>query len=98
MIRIIALILTLTVFNVNNTLAQSYCQPHDIIVEQLKQRFGEVRFSYGIDNSGTLIETFVNPDNNTFTIIGTRPQGMACVMVAGKDYTVMKVVVPGQDL
>ena len=98
MIRILALILTLTVFNVNNTMAQIFCQSHDVMVEQLKQRYGEIRYSYGINTAGALVETFVNPSTFTFTITTTIPQGQTCVITAGRDYTVMKPAIPGQDL
>ncbi len=62
------------------------CALHDKITDALKDRWGERQIGLGINNEGALVEVYVNPNNGSFTILLTRPDGWSCVATAGKDW------------
>jgi len=65
---------------------QPACGPHDEAVAQLAEKFHESSKSQAITGAGTLLEVFRTEDGSTWTIVVTTPQGMSCVVAAGKDW------------
>lgn len=58
------------------------CMPHDIMVEQLKQRFGETRIMLG-GNASSVTEIFHNPETGSWTLVITGTNGWSCIRSAG---------------
>ena len=63
------------------------CGPHVEAVKQLAEKFHESSKSQAITSAGTLLEVFRTEDGSTWTIVVTTPQGVACVVAAGKDWS-----------
>lgn len=64
--------------------ALSSCGPRAEIVAQLAQKWGERRVGAGLQNRGMVTEVFASPETGTWTILQTRPDGVACARAAGE--------------
>jgi len=60
------------------------CADRTMIVERLSQKYGETRQSAGLNQNNGMVEVFASSDTGTWTILVTMPNGMSCLMAAGK--------------
>ncbi|MCH7936853.1 MAG: hypothetical protein IH994_07160 [Proteobacteria bacterium] len=65
--------------------AAMLCGSRNDVAEDLAKNHGELPVSWGLIGNSHLIEVFVSPTGG-FTIIVTRPDGLACVMAAGENW------------
>ncbi len=65
--------------------AQTMCGERGAVVTSLEKRYSETPVSMGLASNGAIIEILASP-SGTFTIILTRPNGLSCVMAAGKNW------------
>lgn len=75
--------------------AQQACAPRADIVAQLASAYGEHRVAAGLQSPG-VIEVFASAETGTWTIIVTRPDGIACAVAAGEAWQA-DAPKPGQD-
>lgn len=66
--------------------AQQPCALRTDIVAQLEQKYGERRVGAGLQNRGAVTEVFASAETGTWTIIQTRPDGVACAVAAGESW------------
>jgi len=66
--------------------AQNQCAPHNTMMEQLADQYGEGRMSVALDNNGYLIEVYANTTSGTWTAVLTTPDGEACIAAHGTAY------------
>ncbi len=81
------------------TLAQgASCADRNLIVERLAKKYGETRQSAGLNQNNGMVEVFASDDTGTWTILVTMPNGMSCLMAAGKAWQgeTASVEVPGE--
>jgi hypothetical protein len=64
----------------------SSCAERAAIVESLNNKYGEIRQSVGLNQSNGVVEVFASPETGTWTILLTMPNGMSCLMAAGKSW------------
>ncbi len=64
--------------------ALSACAPRADIIAQLQKKYGETRRGAGLQNRGAVTEVFASAATGTWTIIVTRPDGVACAVAAGE--------------
>jgi len=77
--------------------AAAQCAPHESVVAQLADRFGESRQAMGLAPNNALVELFANPETGTWTITGTLPSGVTCMIASGDAYEpVAESLIPGQ--
>lgn len=76
--------------------AQS-CAPFEVIVENLLKRYQEVPQAMG-QGSGFRLVVFADAEGDTFTIIGLRPDGVACQIVSGTGWEVVPAAAPEANL
>jgi hypothetical protein len=62
------------------------CYPRDAIHAHLAERYGERPVGAGV-TAGQLVELLVRPDGASWTILVIRPDGLACPVAAGEDWT-----------
>lgn len=62
------------------------CVPRAALVEQLRDGHAEQPVAMGLDNSGVVVEVFAATGGKTWTIVVTRPNGLACLMAAGQGW------------
>ena len=65
---------------------RSSCAQHQVVVEQLQARFGEVRQSIGLGQNNSVVEMFASTATGTWTIVVTTPNGMACLVASGENW------------
>lgn len=61
------------------------CGPRDSIVMQLNFGYGESSSAYGTTGNGMVAELFLSKEGS-WTMVVTRPDGISCLMAAGKDW------------
>ena len=62
------------------------CFSHAEVARQLKATYHEAPVSLGLQSNGNLLQVFHAPTSGTWTIVSTSPQGMACILAAGRDW------------
>ena len=72
--------------------AATNCAPHDAVVNQLAQSYGESRQSIGLGSNGAVMEVFASEETGTWTITATTPQGLTCLMASGEAYEALSEV------
>lgn len=65
---------------------QPQCNERDNVLDLLAKKYQEVPVGIGITNTGGLVEVLTDAKGGTWTIIVTTPQGMSCLVAAGKDW------------
>lgn len=70
-----------------NSFAQgAKCAPRPAVVERLTDTYGETRQSIGLATNNTVMEVFASAENGTWTIVVTNPQGITCLVAAGRSF------------
>ncbi len=80
-------------------LSQTICGPREAFLKQITGRYKEIRTAIAttIDRQG-LYEVWVST-SGTFTITLTRARsGVACIVLAGKEWNAVPPVKPGKNL
>ena len=65
--------------------AMSMCGIHDQMTGKLEEQYGETQAWIAILDNQLVIEMFVS-DTNTFTVLVSNSQGLACLFASGTDY------------
>lgn len=71
------------------TMAQNLCGERVDIIDTLKTRYHEMPISMGLAGNGGVVEIFAS-NKGSWTIIVTRPTGVACVVSAGEAWESFK--------
>ncbi|MEH6525908.1 MAG: hypothetical protein V7723_07520 [Sneathiella sp.] len=74
----------------NLALAQSACFNRTDLIKHLSGKFEEAPIAAGLAANGSVLELFVSPEGETWTIILTRPDGITCVKASGESWMGMK--------
>jgi len=72
------------------------CAPTALMNEQLRGKYGEAVVSAGVSQGG-LVYVTANAETGTFTVLLQRPDGISCILVAGRGWASKEPVRPGQD-
>jgi hypothetical protein len=62
------------------------CAPRAVVLQELAEKYSEVRQSIGMAGPAQVIEVFADPASGTWTIIATAANGMTCIVAAGAAY------------
>jgi hypothetical protein len=60
------------------------------IVAELTQRYREAPVAFGLANSGELVEVLTNDAGTSWSILVSQPNGMTCLVAAGKEWQELK--------
>lgn len=60
------------------------CAERTELVQKLKDRFGETLRSVGLHQTDGVVEVYSSDSTGTWTILVTRPDGIACLLAAGQ--------------
>ncbi|MDJ1016201.1 MAG: hypothetical protein QNJ35_06790 [Paracoccaceae bacterium] len=66
--------------------AQQTCAPREAVLERLSERFGESRQSIGLAAQNRIVEVHASEATGTWTITVTMPNGITCLVAAGRAY------------
>lgn len=75
-----------------NVVQEPYGFSRDEIVAQLGDNYQEAPVAGGIAANGEILEVFVSSDGLSWTIIVTRPDGMASVIAEGEGWSFITAV------
>lgn len=64
----------------------SPCTSRPEIISHLAGKYSEAPVAMGIANNGGVVEILTSDNGTTWTIIITMPNGMACLVAAGKSW------------
>lgn len=77
--------------------AQSYCGPRDDVIEMLADKHDESPRAAGIVAGTTMMEVWAAP-GGSWTIFLTGPEGVACMVAAGEDFSLALVTPDGEPM
>jgi hypothetical protein len=60
------------------------CSSYQAIARALGEEYREVPVSAGLQTDGRVLQVFSSPQGDTWTILSTSPDGISCVIAAGK--------------
>lgn len=66
--------------------ARTVCAERESMISQLKKQFGESERGVGLSGAEALVEIWSSEKTGTWTIVMTRPNGIACVMASGQSW------------
>lgn len=73
--------------------AQGPCQDRRAVLDKLAKDFDEAPVAIGMAANGGVLEVLAaSADKNSFTIIVTMPNGMACMLASGKHFEMLDAV------
>lgn len=83
-------------------LAQTNCGPVVQVREALANKYGESVVARGLiaDQSGQIaavMETWVNGESGSWTVLMTTPAGVSCIAASGGSYEAVEAAAPGVD-
>lgn len=59
------------------------CAAREDVLAAAESRYGEVLAAQGMSEAGIMVELLLNPETGSFTLLGTRPDGMSCIGPTG---------------
>ncbi|MEM8570529.1 MAG: hypothetical protein AAGG56_06415 [Pseudomonadota bacterium] len=60
------------------------CADRGKVIERLEERYGETLKSVGLHKNRGVIEVYASSSTGTWTILLTRPDGLACLVASGE--------------
>lgn len=69
-----------------NAAAQMPCVPYEEAVTQLHERYGERAVARALDSGGNLVEIYRTRDGASWSLLVTRPDGLACLAGTGEGW------------
>jgi hypothetical protein len=63
------------------------CSGYEQIRSELDQHYAEAPVSIGLQSNGHLLQLFASAGRATWTIVSLSPDGQACVVAAGSDWS-----------
>jgi hypothetical protein len=62
------------------------CANRDLILRQLANKYEEAPIAIGVTSAGGIMELLTSEKGRTWTLIVTRPNGLACLFAAGEGW------------
>ena len=68
------------------------CHDYKEIVRQLDDRYHEAPISIGMQSNGNVLQVYATADKESWTILSISPQGLGCILAAGKRWEELEAV------
>lgn len=75
---------------------QASCADRTQVVERLQTKYGETRQSMGLGRNNGVVEVYASDETGTWTILLSRPDGLACLVAAGEYFETLDETLPSQ--
>ncbi len=69
--------------------AQTPCKPWREVAQYLGEHYSERPVAVGLQSDGSLLQVYAAPATSTWTLVSMRPDGMACLIGAGKAWELL---------
>jgi len=56
------------------------------IAKQLSNKYEEAPVAFGLQSNGNLLQVYASTQKDTWTVVSTTPNGMSCIVAAGKKW------------
>ena len=67
------------------------CSPRQAIIDRLANKYAETSVAIGMASNGGVLEVLAaNEEGSSWTIIVTMPNGMSCLLAAGKNFEMLQ--------
>ena len=66
--------------------AQTSCKPWKEVAHYLGEHYSEHPVAVGLQSDGSLLQVYAAQNASTWTLVNMRPDGMACLISAGKSW------------
>ena len=76
---------------------QPFCSERDNVIKRLASEYSEVPVAMGLANNGGVIEVLAGKEGETWTILVTMPNGVACLIAAGQHWEAIQSLAYGLD-
>ncbi len=63
---------------------QAPCKPWKEVAQYLGEHYSEHPVAVGLQSDGSLLQVYAAPNASTWTLVRMQPDGMACLVSAGK--------------
>lgn len=73
------------------------CAPREDVLAAAESRYGEVLAAQGMSEAGIMVELLLNPETGSFTLLGTRPDGVSCIGPTGDVWLAVTPEPTGSD-
>ncbi len=71
---------------------QNPCNERPKIIGHLAEQYSEAPDAIGLSSNGGVVEVLSSKKNKSWTMIITMPDGNSCLMAAGENWEILKVV------
>ena len=77
--------------------AQTLCGPRNGLITKLEKMYDESRAGIGVLGDSAVFEIWTSTKTGSWTMLVTRPDGVACIMAAGRDWQTLQDLQPVGD-
>jgi len=88
-LSVIGVAIVFTIFLVQDAKAAPQCVAMDGMIQLLADRYGESVVGEGVAGGGSRLLIFTHPDGDTWSVVVVLPDGQACLMASGADWTMV---------
>jgi hypothetical protein len=68
------------------------CGNRDEMLGHLAGKYQEQPVAMGLATNGSLVEVLTSAEGGSFTIVYTTPEGLTCMMAAGKNWEMIRAI------
>ena len=72
--------------------ARMPCHNANEIAKQLSTKYDEAPVAFGLQSNGNLLQVYASEEKNTWTVVSTTPNGLSCIVAAGKTWESLPVI------
>ena len=62
------------------------CHDATEIAKQLSSKYDESPVAFGLQSNGNLLQVYASEEKQTWTVVSTTPNGLSCIVAAGKTW------------
>lgn len=96
-VALVVAFLVFLVMLVQPAKAAPQCDAYERVTTLLADQYGEALMGGGIAGASALMQLWAHPDGSTWSIVLVLPDGQACLMASGKDWTNQEPTPPGSE-
>jgi hypothetical protein len=68
------------------------CHDAGEIAKQLSSKYEEAPVAFGLQSNGNLLQVYSSAQKDTWTVVSTTPNGMSCIVAAGKRWEALPYI------